>query len=98
MYTRRLKKKRRLSPASDDDSEPPSWAKNKFQNLFHCQQINEERLESKMRRADAVDEKERVISSKSAHKFQQQVYEDQFSFNQSVVAHLRKSLDTPSRK
>ena len=46
-------------------------------------------MESEMRRANALDEKEGLISSKSAHKFHKQVYEDQFSFNQSVVAHLR---------
>ena len=40
------------------------------------------------------DEKQRLISSKSAHKFNKQVYEDQVSFNQSVVAHLRKALDS----
>ena len=40
------------------------------------------------------DEKQRLILSKSAHKFNKQVYEDQVSFNQSVVAHLRKALDS----
>ena len=93
-HTHRLKKKCRLSPASDDDSELLSWAKNKFQNLFQCQQISEERLERmelEMLRANALNEKERAISSNSADKFQKQV---QFSFNQSVVAHLNKALDS----
>ena len=96
-HTRRLKKKRRLSALSDDDSDQPSWAKNKFRSLFQCQQLNEERLErmaSEMRRANALNEKQRLISSKSVYKFYKQVYEDQVFFNQSVVAHLRKTLDS----
>ena len=71
-HARRLKKKRRLSTLSDDDSDQPSWTKTKkFRNLFQCQQLNEERLErieSAIRRANALDEKQRLISSKSAHK------------------------------
>ena len=95
-HTRRLKKKRRLSTISDDDSDQSSWAKNKFRHLFQCQQLNEERregMESEMRRANALDERQKILS-KSAHKFNKQIYEDQFSFNQSAVAHLRKALDS----
>ena len=95
--TRRLKTTRKLSPASDDDSEPPSLARDKFENLFQCHQINEERLErmeSDLSRANALDEKEREFHQNLLIRFQKKLYEDQFSFNQSVVAYLRKALDS----
>ena len=76
-------------------SNSPRWARDKFENLFQCQQLSEERLgriEAGLRKHTALEEKERF--SRPSYKFEKKVYEDQFSFNLSVVDHLRRALDS----
>ena len=76
-------------------SNSPRWARDKFENSFQCQQLNEERLgriEAGLRKHTALEEKERF--SRPSYKFEKKVYEDQFSFNLSVVDHLCRVLDS----
>ena len=82
-------------------SNSPSWARDKFDNLFQCQQLNEERLqriEAGLRKHTVSEENE--IFSRPSCKFEKKVYEDQFSFSLSVVDHLRRALesDNPFQK
>ena len=47
---------------SVDDSNSPRWARDRFENLFQRQQLNEERLgrtEAGLRKPTALEEKER---------------------------------------
>ena len=63
-------------------SNSPRWARDKFENLFQGQQLNEERLErieAGLHKHTALEEKERF--SRPSYKFEKKVYEDQFSFN-----------------
>ena len=58
----RFKRKRNPSSRLFDGSNSPRWARDKFENLFQCQQLNEERLErieAGLRKHTALEEKER---------------------------------------
>ena len=91
----RFKRKRNLSSRLFDGSNSPRWARDKIENLFQCQQLNEERLErieAGLRKHTALEEKEGF--SRPSHKFEKKVYEDQFSFNLGVADHLRRALDS----
>ena len=92
----RFKRKRKHSDSARllVGSNSPRWARDKFENLFQCQQLNEERLgriEAGLRKHTALEEKERF--SRPSYKFEKNIFEDQFSFNLSVVDHLRRALD-----
>ena len=76
-------------------SNSPSWARDKFDNLFQYQQLNEERLqriEAGLRKHTVLGKNERF--SRPSYKFNKKVYEDQFLFNLSVVDHLHRALES----
>ena len=78
--------RQRASSTSSLEQDDATLTRNLFEQRL-------ERVESELRRSVATQERE-SSKFKKVFKWDKKIYEDQFTFNQEIAAHLHKAVDT----